>query len=1547
MKKLSQIKVGFVSLLTIAGLSFSASVPTLAAADPNTEPNPSLNADLTVSDAPLNPSFTHDRSRTRSTDRSFRAPSSRENGQRQDPVKINTNYNLLGSARTPLRSSGPAELPARFDLRELNRSTPVRDQGPNGSCWSFAANSSEESIALSKGLDSNPDYSEANMRNTHGFDWGPNDGGTEQVAAAYLARWSGPVAEQDDPYNPYNFRSPSNLSRQFDIDEVFYLPTMRSGADTETLKRAVMEYGALYTTVYGGTNYLNFRTMGHYDRGYGTPNHAVSILGWDDNYSASNFYYRPPGNGAWIVKNSWGQNWGNDNGYFYVSYYDGIMGKTNNAAFVLKPKTDNGTIWYYDPLGMTGTIGQGPTGWFANVFGPTKENVDVKEAGFFVPSNGASYEVYVDPNFTPAKGFDTSHQVASGRLTFAGYHTVDLDPLTVAKGRTFAIMVKLTTPGYNYPIPIEQPQWGYSSRATARAGQSYISYDGSSWGDLTRFRANSNVSLKAITVPAGSTPKPGDETRVDGILLSPSQLSLQVGSSDTVQATITPENATNKVLKWTSSDSAVATVDDSGKVSAVAAGNATITAQATDGSGISASVQVTVTQPAPVQRTLKLVATLSATQVAQNNGLNVNLTVKDQANIPVENTNVNATVINPKGVSRGLSGITDRNGKATLKVPASLNTVAGKYTLTVAVAKDGYESARQSFTYTVYDNKPKPDDGEVDPTAPSLKAKVSTDRSVVARGRTINFYVSTWQPQRYAAGAQVKVDIVDPSGQVIHSDQGQANYQGATTYSYTTARNAVPGTYLARFTTTQPGFNRGVATMSFDVVNQINPYTPMVYFQSASTQYDFGQRAQISITTRNAYGYALPYATAYINVTGPNGFEANLVKGTNYYGQTGVSIQPNSDMSEGRYNVEVTIAANGYYRGVGHYSVVFGSEYPQPDPVDPNDGKQKIYQMIETDEAATLLGERLGKDDFVLLDMRTKAEYLESHIDGAVNRDYYADGLSEWLDTLDKDKTYLLLCRTQVRSGATAKLMQEKGFKYIYWMNGGMTKWLNEGRDAVFPEYVKALDIVASTDAPAYRAGDTAKINVLVNDLDGNYIRKANAKVIVTNAAGQAIASQDLTMSNRGDATMDVKLPANTSNGVYRVAITATKANFVDGNGLALFRVTPDGKVQPNSGLSWLTFDQREKRGDFKGLHHTDVAYESLTHHYGKNFLQYRVKDASGQVKSLESLVDPNKTTVLMFGYPGCGACVNTWKEMVKLDHTQYNFIEVVTSVADNMQETVNMVDKVITENGLEAMRPHIYYDAVDTIWAARADFLTTPNTLLLDANGRLVNIGGAQTAETLPAFVERTFSDKADPVDPDDNKPTPDPTVDPDDPGDDPVDPGDNGELTTLSYAQRAANGEFAHLSGSDLASKIRPAYGKNLSGYALQSLDGKSLKVGDLLDGKRPTVVALGRPDCSACQASWRQLHDINKSGFNFAEVMLSGNSSTVRYTLSRLGLSDMESDFHLNGYPLFNVVGPNYVPVLFFLDKDGNLSNVAYFDSNSQVLKIVKSVKGTLSK
>ena len=78
-----------------------------------------------------------------------------------------------------------------------------------------------------------------------------------------------------------------------------------------------------------------------------------------------------------------------------------------------------------------------------------------------------------------------------------------------------------------------------------------------------------------------------------------------------------------------------------------------------------------------------------------------------------------------------------------------------------------------------------------------------------------------------------------------------------------------------------------------------------------------------------------------------------------------------------------------------------------------------------------------------------------------------------------------------------------------------------------------------------------------------------------------------------------------------------------------------------------------------------------------------------------------------------------------------------------------------------------------------------------------------------------------------------------------------------------------------------------------------------------------------------------------------MISGTASQTRTTLTRLGLADMAGDFYMNGRSLFDVIGSSYVPVLFFLDSEGNLTNVAYFDSNSQVLKIVSTVSGTLSK
>ena len=89
-------------------------------------------------------------------------------------------------------------------------------------------------------------------------------------------------------------------------------------------------------------------------------------------------------------------------------------------------------------------------------------------------------------------------------------------------------------------------------------------------------------------------------TPVTSITLSQTTLSLAVGSTQTLTATVLPTNATNKSVAWTSSNTSVATVSQAGTISALASGSCTIVCSATDGSGVYAECQVTVTAGTPV-----------------------------------------------------------------------------------------------------------------------------------------------------------------------------------------------------------------------------------------------------------------------------------------------------------------------------------------------------------------------------------------------------------------------------------------------------------------------------------------------------------------------------------------------------------------------------------------------------------------------------------------------------------------------------------------------------------------------------------------------------------------------------------------------------------------------------------------------------------------------------------------------------------------------------------------------------------------------------------
>ena len=96
---------------------------------------------------------------------------------------------------------------------------------------------------------------------------------------------------------------------------------------------------------------------------------------------------------------------------------------------------------------------------------------------------------------------------------------------------------------------------------------------------------------------------------------------------------------------------------------------------------------------------------------------------------------------------------------------------------------------------------------------------------------------------------------------------------------------------------------------------------------------------------------------------------------------------------------------------------------------------------VSVGKAQTLLKERAGKADFVILDVRTPEEFAEGHLDGAVNLDVQARDFEKKLRVLDRKKSYLVYCRTGNRSRKATVAMEALGFRSIFHMNEGIVKW--------------------------------------------------------------------------------------------------------------------------------------------------------------------------------------------------------------------------------------------------------------------------------------------------------------------------------------------------------------------------------------------------------------------------------------------------------------------------------------------------------------------------
>ena len=249
----------------------------------------------------------------------------------------------FGSVHVFSPSSVPrGTLPASYNGYTKGVLPPVRNQGEYGTCWAFASIAAVEADLIHDGNASTGiDLSELHLAyfTYHDFydEKGCNigdsvalngmnylyAGGSPFNAALTLSNMLGPVLESDVPYSRAGTYAPSPLNGRtgrYQITNTYIYDVN----DRDSVKRAIMDHGAV-AGAYNSNYYYYSATNNsfyYYDTSPGT-DHIIAIVGWDDNFSKSKFSgATPAGNGAWLIRNSWGVNGYNYAGYFWMSYYD-------------------------------------------------------------------------------------------------------------------------------------------------------------------------------------------------------------------------------------------------------------------------------------------------------------------------------------------------------------------------------------------------------------------------------------------------------------------------------------------------------------------------------------------------------------------------------------------------------------------------------------------------------------------------------------------------------------------------------------------------------------------------------------------------------------------------------------------------------------------------------------------------------------------------------------------------------------------------------------------------------------------------------------------------------------------------------------------------------------------------------------------------------------------------------------------------------------------------------------------------------------------------
>ncbi len=414
-----------------------------------------------------------------------------------EALNYTCSYDIEENTVTLARINEEESLPEAYDMRDSDRVSPVRDQGIYGTCWAFASLAALETTIMPE---ENLIFSVDHMTLNNSFNTSPFDGGQYYMSIAYLAAWQGPVLEEDDPYG--DNETDDSLEAVKHLEEAIII----KDKNYEDVKEAIYKYGGVETVIYcdlknasSSSKYYNSERYAYYYNGEESPNHDVVIVGWDDSFPKEFFNNEPEGDGAFICKNSWGTEFG-DEGYFYISYYDTNI-CTNSVVYTKLADSDNyDKIYQSDLMGQVGTMGfdDESEAYFANVY-TAGENETLEAVSFYATGEKTTYEVYVVTDFTDKSDLQNRVKVAEGEMEFEGYYTIDLnEAVELPDNKKFAVIVKVDTKGTAMPIAIEFNNDERTSNFDITDGEGYISLYGQAWSSAEE-AYECNVCLKAFT----------------------------------------------------------------------------------------------------------------------------------------------------------------------------------------------------------------------------------------------------------------------------------------------------------------------------------------------------------------------------------------------------------------------------------------------------------------------------------------------------------------------------------------------------------------------------------------------------------------------------------------------------------------------------------------------------------------------------------------------------------------------------------------------------------------------------------------------------------------------------------------------------------------------------------------------------------------------------------------------------------------------------------------------------------------------------------------